>query len=124
MSTLPNYSTCSKSSKDFVENITERDKNYENFKKASKAAKKKKGKLYLGSSILVFPGSTLLVHDASMLESKLVDKLSSRIMAALNDRAAIRENNSVIPSLVFEETDQYSAFKDSAIVMARFSTIS
>ncbi|CAD6218359.1 GSCOCG00011439001-RA-CDS [Cotesia congregata] len=54
----------------------------------------------------------------------MLEKLSSRIIAALNDRAAIRENNSVIPSLVFEETDQYSALRHSAIVMARFSTIS
>ncbi|CAG5089720.1 Protein of unknown function [Cotesia congregata] len=56
--------------------------------------------------------------------NKLIVSLISRIIAALNDRAAIRENNSVIPSLVFEETDQYSALRHSAIVMARFSTIS
>lgn len=44
-------------------------------------------------------------------------------MAALKDKPAIRENNSVIPSLVFDETDQYSAFNDSAIAIARFSII-
>lgn len=84
----------------------------------------KVNKLIVSFVFLFFVGESFCLLIKFVPICSCFVELSSRIMAALNDRAAIRENNSVIPSLVFEETDQYSAFRESAIVMARFSTIS